>query len=170
MIPELTLFVFCSMAKVYGQAPNREPAPDGPREALDLADTERDAVARAIIRAQVYFQAGDYPAVVQAAEMGLSHSPEDLTLLWRVVAAQLWLQEGDQAAAYVVRLQKSIYSSYLDDHEREQWLNAVAIMEKSAVELTLSTKAGSRALWGARLVVAVSGSGLLVGVFCLVKS
>ena len=74
-------------------------------EALEETEWETNPLRQARQRADVFYAARDFEAVLETCRAGLElESGEDPWLLWRSAGSALWLRDGELAAAFASRL------------------------------------------------------------------
>lgn len=93
--------------------------------ALEAAKAEPDPLLRELAVAEVYFQARDFPACLQACEAALQLDSNHLLTLWVAARAALWLQDGTQAQEYAQRLRAAAHVDLkLSRESQADWIAA----------------------------------------------
>ncbi len=133
--------------------------------ALEAAEAEPDPLLRKLAIAEVYFQARDFPACLQACEGALKLDSSHLLTLWVAARAALWLQDGMRADKYAERLRAdALADSDLSNEQRAAWIAAADDYSSQAGDWLQKNSKRDSALVRSKATASVAGV-LLVGAF-----
>lgn len=128
--------------------------------ALEVAEGERDPLARAQARTLVLHHAGDLRGALAAVRDGLALAPADAWLLDQGAYLAISLRSGELARELCARLERAADSGLLAEGEAERYRRRAAELRPEAEKLLALESQRAAALARARWTV---GAGLLLG-------